>query len=61
MGKLAHPKRIRINGNLKMILEWNAEDWMRKVKSRDQWMDVARRSIINKDLTEKDAEDRYFW
>ena len=31
---------------------------IRKISPNSGWMDEVRRSIINKDFTEKDAEDR---
>ena len=30
-------------------------------KSREQWMDGIRRSMINKDFIEGDAEDKVLW
>ena len=42
-------------------MEWNVESMRRKGKPRKQWMDAVRISMISKDLSEEDAEDRELW
>ena len=44
-----------------IILDWNSEDRRRKRKHREQWMGGVRISMIVKDLTEEDVDDREFW
>ena len=39
-----------------MILKWNPLSRKREGKSREQWVDGMRRSMISKDPTEEDAK-----
>ena len=56
-----HLKRMGSDRIPKIILKWNVEGRRKKEKLREYWMDRIRRTMISKDFTEWDAEDRELW
>jgi hypothetical protein len=54
-------KRMPGNGLLLKILEWEPEGTRRRVRSKERWIDVVRRSVAKYGLTEEDTRDRDRW